>query len=420
MTSIRQSTRSSKSLRGFTIIELLVAAAVTIVLVTLMISIITSVLATWNTSTGRLTAQNQAKLALSFLARDLQAIVMKNDGNVWLAASIQNDQTSNSMSGDTIQGGVARTNSWNPSFNVPNGVSAFGKPFANGSSGNPAGPANPAAESLNLNPATRNISDYRFGHAGVWLRFFTQQPDANGDINEISAPRAVSYQIARVPVRDGTTSHTNPENYPDLRWAMFRTQVRPTPFTGGAISSVNRSTIGVGFNIVANEYQIATAAAGGGNAGDPGAMRRPNKFADLLAENVIDFGVRIYERINAAGDVVLVFPTNNTYANATRAWCYLATNPNAPVAGLPTPAVPFNVSTLPGVPAGIVRGKPASIELFIRVLTAEGVRKLQALELGRVSVPPEYAGKEGEYWWELAIQNSVTFTRRVDLPVEAR
>lgn len=413
----RQSRRPTKSSRGFTIIELLVAAAVTIVLVTLMISIITSVLATWNTNTGRLTAQNQAKLALDFLARDLQSIVVKNDGGVWLAASIQDDQTSNLMSGDTIQGGVNRTNSWNPSYSVPSGVSAFGKPFADGSSGNPAGSANAASESLNLNPASRKITDYRFGHAGVWLRFFTQQVDTNTDINDISALRAVAYQIARVPVRDGITSHTNPEDYPDLRWAMFRTQVRPSPFTGSTISSVNRSTIGVGHNIVANEYQIATAAAGGGNAGDPGVIRRPNKFADLLAENVIDFGVRIYER-DAANNTVLVFPTDQTYANATRAWCYLATNPNAPT--LLSPAIPFNVSALPGVPAGILRGRPVSIELFIRVLTAEGVRKIQSLELGRVGLPPAYAGKEGEYWWELAIQNSVTFTRRVDILAVSR
>jgi hypothetical protein len=201
---------------------------------------------------------------------------------------------------------------------------------------------------------------------------------------------------------------------------MFRTQVRPSPFTGGAISSVNRSTIGVGNNIVANEYQIATAAAGGGSAGDPGVIRRPNKFADLLAENVIDFGVRIYER-DAANNVVLVFPTDQTYLNATRAWCYLATNPNAPAASLPSPAAPFNVSTLAGVPKGILRGKPVSIELFIRVLTAEGVRKIQALELGRVDISTDYpAGREGEYWWELAIQNSVTFTRRVDINAVSR
>lgn len=379
-------------LRAFTIIELLVAASITVVLAALLIQITTGVLGTWNRTTGRLTTHNQAKIALDQIATDLQSLVLSRDGNVWLAATIQADQ---SGAGDA---GPSTATIWNPSYNVPSG--AFGKP-------NSAAPG--AASSLQLQPASRRLEDYRFGHAGVWLRLFTREVDSNQDLNNASVPRAVAYQISRIPVQPNGTGNpvTTPENYPDLRWALFRTRVRQTPFAGGSIQAANRSSIGVGYNIIAPEY--TTTASGGANTSDPGNLRRPDKYGDLLANNVIDFGIRVYEANATTGALELAFPTDNNYANPR--WAYLATtnttiSPPAPTATGPS-----------GVP-NIKRGVPVAFDIFLRILTPDGVARLQALELGRVTIPPNITGSE--FWWEIATQHSVVFTRRVDLLSQPR
>jgi type II secretory pathway pseudopilin PulG len=386
--------------RGFTIIELLVAAGVTLILVGLLVSITTGILNTWSRTTGRLSSHNQAKVAFDQLANDLQAIVLRKDANAWLIASIQADQTG---AGDA---GPATAIKWNPSYAVTTG--GIGKPDA---------AASGAASSLRLAPNSRRLEDYRFGHAGVWLRFFTHEPDSNDDINNVAVPRAVAYQIARVPVQrnGGSDPVTAPQDFPDLRWALFRTRVCQTPFADNSIQNSNRSVLGAGYNLAAAVY--TTTAAGGGNPADPGNLRRPDKFDDLLANNVIDFGVRIYER-NGNNDV-LVFPTDSSYSN--NRWCYVATDPNHPNSGTLTPPAPFNSG--PAGAANIARGIPSALEVYMRVLTPDGVSRLQALELGLVAVPAEYnvsPKTPGEYWWEIALQHSVTFTRRIDLPVQPR
>jgi type II secretory pathway pseudopilin PulG len=377
---------------GFTIIELLVAATVTIVLAGLLVSITTGVLSTWNRTTGRLSTHNQAKIALDQIANDLQSLAFSRDGNVWLAATIQQDQ---SGSGDA---GPSTASIWNPSYNVPAG--GFGKPTS---------AAIGAASSLVLAPSSRKLEDYRFGHAGVWLRFFTREPDSMTDINNVSVLRAVGYQIARIPVRatSGANPVASPENYPDLRWALFRSRVRSTPFAGGSIQAANRSGFGVGYNIIAPEF--TTTAAGGTNTSDPGNIRRPEKIPDLLANNVIDFGIRVYEKNPTTGDVELVFPTDRNYSN--NRWCYLATNSTTATPPAPTNSGPAGANN-------IQRGAPVAFDIFLRVLTPDGVAKLQSLELGRLTVPAGLTGQE--YWWEIALQNSQTFIRRVDLKVQSR
>jgi len=391
MSSLTPSKHSAGSRRGFTIIELLVAASITVILAGLLITVTTGVLTAWNRTTGRLSTHNQAKLALDQIANDLQSLVFRKDGNVWLAATIQADQSG------AGEAGPSTAVVWNPSYSVPSG--GFGKPDS---------VAAGTASSLVLAPPSRNLADYRFGHAGVWLRFFTREPDSNGDINNVAVPRAVAYQISRIPVqRNGAnTPVAAPQDYPDLRWALFRTRVRQTPFAGASIQASNRSSLGVGYNIVASEYN--TTGTGGANIADPGNLRRPDKYADLLANNVVDFGVRVYELNTATGNVELTFPTDSTFGN--NRWCFLATTSTTAAPLAPTNSGPT------GAP-NIRRGTPVAFDILLRILTPDGVAKLQALELGRVTIPAGFTGSE--YWWEIATQNSVVYSRRIDIRLQS-
>jgi Tfp pilus assembly protein PilW len=73
-------------------VELLVATAITLVVLGLMVQISFSVLGTFDKVTGTVTARTQASTVLRFLREDFQSIVWRRDGNVWLLATVQPDQ----------------------------------------------------------------------------------------------------------------------------------------------------------------------------------------------------------------------------------------------------------------------------------------------------------------------------------------
>ena len=335
---------------GFTLVELLVASAITVVLAGLMIAILTQVSKTWARASGGLTATQQAEQALDLLARDLQSAVLRRDGRVWLAATVQPDQ---SGAGD-IGGTLAK---WTSSVRKP-GAAAPGTPNS----------------SLDLVPLSGRLEDCRFGMAGVWLRFVAQVPDSNGDSANTSAPRAVAYQIVRRAVVDNPGAAQ--------RYGLFRSEVRPYSDDSPARE---RSTFVVGYDLFVPAYN---STAGGGSLGDAGNIRRPRREL-LLANEVVDFGVRFFRPKPGSGQLVLLFPTSNDnrgFAGTTN-----------------TSAVPVN----PTVPSGAMTyGFPTVAEVFIRVLTEEGARQISALEQGQLVGPK---------WWEIARAHSVVCTRRVVL-----
>lgn len=73
---------------GFTIIELLVATAVTAILAGLMIAMVSSVLSAWNRTSSSLRTNNDAKIVFDLLTEDLQGAVYRTDGKAWLAVDV--------------------------------------------------------------------------------------------------------------------------------------------------------------------------------------------------------------------------------------------------------------------------------------------------------------------------------------------
>jgi prepilin-type N-terminal cleavage/methylation domain-containing protein len=316
---------------GFTLVELLVASAITVVLAGAMVAILAQVSATWARAGGGLVAMQQAEQALDLLARDLETAVMRRDGRVWLIATVQPDQ---SGAGD-IGGSLAR---WSPPVRKP-GEAAAGTP----------------ASSLQLAPASGRLEDCRFGMAGVWLRFIAQVPDRNDAAANTSGPRAVAYQIVRHAVTGDAGSAQV--------YSLFRSEVRPYSDDSPARE---RSTFAVGCDLCAEGYNTTS---GGGNLGDAGTVRRPRREL-VLGNHVVDFGVRFLGPAAGSGRLELLFPTGND----NRAFV-ATTSPGA---------VPVH----PPVPAGQTsRGFPTAAELFIRVLTEEGARQIAALEQGQVAGP---------------------------------
>ena len=352
--------RSGRAASGFTLVELLAATAAAVVVAGVALAVATHVLEQWARTGGSLVAAREAGQALELLERDLRSAVLARDGRVWLAATVQPDQAG---AGD-IRG--TALGCW----------SASGQPKPGWASPGTAG------SSLDLAPASGRLEDCRFGMAGVWLRLIAQVADDSTGPAGLAAPRAVGYQI----VRHGAGGDPGAT----VRYSLFRSEVR----TGGA-----DSTFATGYDVFATAYN--DPAVGGASLADAGNLRRPRRD-QLLAGNVVDFGVRFRGR-DAAGVPVLLFPTGNGnlgFAATVRD----GTGTCSPVLGADPALPPVVASTHHYVWAEMSYGFPEEAEVFLRVLTEEGARQVEALEAGRLAGPT---------WWDLVRAHSQVFTRRV-------
>lgn len=347
-------------LQAFTLVELLVAVAVTALLVTFLLTVTSTVLTVWNRAAGTLTAGNQARLVLDQIARDLEGALFRADGNVWLAATIQDDQSGT-------------------------GESGFGRAVWTAASGEAIKPTAVAGSLvLPLGPDPR-AEDYRFGQAGVWLRLFSipsaQNPTSATTLHQRSAPRAVSYQIIRA--RPTASNAARPA------YLLFRAEARPHHHEAAA---ANRGTLVTGYDLFgSNAYH--DPPTGAGNLGDNGNIRRP-RVEQLLATDVVDFGIRFFTT-GPAGESVEVFPVDRR-------------GPAQSVRGLaassdPTRVPPYGHANLPHPIA-----RPTNAEIVIRVLSNEGVRLIDAWEEDPARFPEQS-------WWDVVETHSRVYVRRVTL-----
>jgi len=250
--------RKNRSRRAFTVIELMVAAAITIVLAGLMITVVVNVLNGWNRSHGAITTESAARLVLDQLSSDLSSAVIRRDGGVWLAASAVDNN-------NTVSGWIDGVQNSKPSSLD---ASATRAELADESS----------------------LENSRFGKAGVWLRLITAAPTKHRKASEPVAPVAVSYQLIR--------RRPNPANVDSAaHYILFRTEVSPTDTFAG------------GYNLTpGSEPAYLTTLT------SPDAE-------DIIADNVIDLGVWFYSR-DTNGSLVRVYPLDSAgsyvgFPNAT-------------------------------------------------------------------------------------------------------
>ncbi len=75
--------------RGFTLIELMVAMAITSIIITVLVSITSIALDTWNRSRSELRASRQAKAMIDTMSRDFESLVVRKGGtSEWLSAVV--------------------------------------------------------------------------------------------------------------------------------------------------------------------------------------------------------------------------------------------------------------------------------------------------------------------------------------------
>ena len=86
--------RISAIKRGFTLMELMVAMAITTIIVSVLVSVTSIALDTWNRSRAELRSSRQAKSMIDTVARDLEAVVTRRGNtNEWLSATAAPNQS---------------------------------------------------------------------------------------------------------------------------------------------------------------------------------------------------------------------------------------------------------------------------------------------------------------------------------------
>jgi len=188
------------------------------------------------------------------------------------------------------------------------------------------------------------IGTNRFGKGGVWLRLLTAAPALGEEV--VAGVRAVGY---RIELRRVTGAPDAP-----LQYQLYRSEV-------GTAETYARG------------YDLDPAE---GDYADRNTLTVPEE-EDLLAAEVVDFGVRLYRRDSPGAGRTRLFPGMGGSGG------FLAT-------GQPGVGDPF----------------PTQVEVMLRFLTPEGSRQLEALRAGRIE-----AG-----WWEIVDRHSHTVSRLVSIP----
>lgn len=350
------------SISGFTVLELLVAVSVTALLAGMLLNITSQVVRTQTQASGDLETNQVAQFILDRIQEDLHCAVYRNDGNVWMAATVLEDSTT--------------SGSWKEAT-VPKPTNESLRIIPNDWSNGPNDPISDANNQISL-------IDSRFGMAGTFFRFFTIAPELDPDSTNTGGARAISYQIVRHGLTASSTSRP--------RYQIFRSDV-------SAVQTFN-----AGYNLHPNSgsyIQTSNGVRTPGNIKNPimdGADGASTDFS--LASNIIDFGIRAYlieKNSFGTGSLKQIFPdVNASSGGGTPPYEYLATsNPNYRVSGKPNRLYSF----------------PEVIDVMLRVMTIEGASAISAYEEGLIPTPKGKSPQE--YWWELAEKNSEVYIRRI-------
>jgi len=366
---------SKSKLRGFTVLELIVAVSVTAVLSGMLLLISRQVLETQSVSSAELERNQIAHFVLDQIQEDLQCALYRNDGNVWMAMSLLN-QSDNS-------------GSW-----IEPKKSSFAKPPLNSlriiESDWPSDDLQDAEiDSLGQGPFAKS----RFGLAGTWLRFFTQSPELDPQAKGDGAARAVSYQI----IRYGITGSSNSRK----RYHLFRSDVsaKNTFEAGYNLHPENDSWYGSDASNISVDPNFLGTPRVPSTLINPvieeGGDYLPTSFS--LATNIIDFGIRAYhleKNSFGTGNLVQIFPPiDQDSPGNLLAEEFLATS-----------HIPYQVITDPTFYLF-----PDVVDVMVRVLSEEGARILESFENG------DFPNTEEVDWWSIAEEHSKVYFRRIKI-----
>lgn len=372
---------SSKCLRSaFTLVELMVALMVAGALVALISAITIQAASVWQRLSGRIATRAQADLIFDRIAQDIEGAVFKRDGNVWMAATFQSAPQVGR--GDASMADAAWEGRVKPAAESP---------------GDPS-------SSLYVPAEGEPLSKSRFGQAGVWFRFFTTQPDAQSSLHNLSAPRAVGYQIVRRRLTASATAPTN--SHTPVRYLLYRSSARPANDDWDD----RDSTFGVGYDLFSSSTPPNYNRGDAGRIDNVGNLRTPRRYEQVLGNNVIDFGVRCWVREDATGKLVQRFPMRMPERTPVRGFAATVNDGRLRPAAIP-PTVGTE-STFGA--ADMAYGFPSRIDVMVRILTEEGARMIEAFESGRVVRTAGFED-DGSYWWSLAAKHSHVYVSHIQV-----
>ncbi len=301
--------------KGFTLIEMVVALAITAVIGYLFVSIGRDFVRAWDHIGDTVSRETEVRAALDWIERDFESAFFQEGNGVMFAVDVLNNENNSGSwqtDGDTL------------------------RPSTSGS----------------------NTQNHEYGWAGCWVRLFTASPTLN----------AVGYQIIRSTMRNA------PEFTP--RYMLYRNAANV------------RETIDKVLDLTdTGAYPTLT--------GDVVNPERPN----ILAINVVDFGVRLYiyetdptspgypdpSGADAPDQLRLIFPADGS--------SQLVTDISA--------AANHRGSTFTGI--AYQNRYPDVIEIYMRVLSERGADMISDME---------EAG-DNTFWDEVVANNSRLYRRYV-------
>ena len=378
---MKSSVTTRRRAHAFTLLELLVAMTVAGVLLAVVSALALQAASLWQRASAALTTRLQADLIFDRITQDLQSAVMARDGNVWLAATFQSAPQRPS-------GGDASMVDATWSGRVKPALEVQGEP----------------ASSLHIAGEAESFSRSRFGQAGIWLRFFTTQPDTQTDLHNLSAPRAVGYQLVRRRLTASASAASTSET--PVRYLLYRSSARPASTDG----SRGNSTFDVGYDLFSSGSAPAYSQGDASQIDDVGNLRTPRRYEQVIGNNVIDFGVRCWVRDERSGELAPLFPAFRPEGTQVRGFAATVRDGEGRAA---------SVSPVWGTGPSIgvnemAYGFPERVDVFVRILTDEGAQVIEAYEKGLIARPEE-AGDDDHGWWELAERHSQIFVTSVRL-----
>ncbi len=270
---------------GFTLVEMIVAVAISVAIAAVLISVATTALGVWNRSNARWATAAVANAVLDQVQSDLTSATFQSTGGTELAVQILWDADSK-RGWDIVS-------------------SRFPKPRD--------------SDKKHVVVTDSDITKCRFGAGGSWLRLFV---GTSGDTTKGSNPdsaenrgvvRAVSYQI----VRRYQTGERK-----ELAYLLLRAEAG------------DWETFDEGYDFDEGEYANVTNPSG--DLGEVGNLRKPN-LVQALADHVADFGVRFYSV--EGGRLVPQFPASGgAWSDLPDAEFHVQLSPGG-VSATPVPAV---------------------------------------------------------------------------------
>ena len=364
-----------KTIKGFTVLELIVAVAVTAVLTGMLLLISTQVLETQSRTNAELERNQVAHFVLDQIQEDLQCALYRNDGNVWMALSLLNES--------------GNSDSW-----IEASKTSFAKSPLNSlriiDSDWPTGALQDSEiDSLGQGPFHKS----RFGVAGTWLRFFTQSPELDPQANGNGSARAVAYQIIRYGITSSNTSRK--------RYHLFRSDVstKNTFEAGYNLHPDNESGYGINASNLSMDLNFPNTPRVPSTIINPiidvGTDYPPASFS--LATNIIDFGIRAYhleKNSFGTGNLVQLFPPIQLDAPGNLLSEEFFATSHKPYQEIADPTF---------------YQFPDVVDVMVRVLSEEGARILENYENG------SFPNTEEVDWWSIAEEHSKVYFRRIKI-----